>query len=146
MKKIICFVLCMTMLVGSLWIPAFAAESEENGIMPCYNNVGLTDSSFVIYSDGVAEVTVAYSGSYEITTGATITIQLQKRFLGLFWKTVDIGTTNNMWVDYASGPSYFNYHTYQLSSKGTYRAEIHYTVYGTGGGADEIEDLLTYMY
>ena len=51
-----------------------------------------------------------------------------------------------MWIDYLTGPTNSATHTYQLTKKGTYRAEIHYTVYGTAGAADEIEDLLTYMY
>lgn len=146
MKKIICFVLCITMLVGSLPIFTFAAGAEENGIMPCYNNVALTDSLFAIDSGGMAYISVSYDGHHEITTGAIITVELQKSFLGMFWKTVEIGLPDNMWVDYADGYIYSNTHMCQLTSKGTYRAEIHYTIYGTAGPADEIEDFLTYMY
>lgn len=146
MKKIICFILCITMLCGSLSVSAFAAGTEENGVMPCYNNVGLTDSSFMIDSNGVAHVTVSYNGYSNITTSAKITIELQKRVLGLFWKTVDIGTADNKWIDYVSEPTYFNYYSVQINDRGTYRAEIHYTIYGTAGPADEVEDLLTYMY
>lgn len=146
MKKIICFVLCMTMLFGSLSIFTFAAGAEENGIMPCYNNVGLTDSSFMVDSNGVAYVTVSYSGYTNITTGATITVELQKKFLGLFWTTVDIGTTDNMWVENVTGSNFYKSYSHQLSKKGTYRAEIHYTIYGTAGAADEVEDFLTDTY
>lgn len=146
MKKIICFVLCMTMLLGSLSIYAFAAGSEENGIMPCYNNVHLTDSSFMVDSNGVAYITVAYSGYTNITTGATITVELQKKFLGLFWTTVDIGMPDNMWVENVSDSNFYKSYSYQLSKKGTYRAEIHYTIYGTAGAADEVEDFLTDTY
>ena len=146
MKKIICFILCITMLCGSLSVSAFAAGTEENGVMPCYNNVGLTDSSFMIDSNGVAHVTVSYNGYSNITTGAKITIELQKRFLGLFWKTVDIGTADNMWVEYPSDYNFYKYYTYQLSDMGSYRAEIHYTIYGTAGPADEVEDFLTDTY
>ena len=146
MKKIICFVLCMAMLFISLSIPTFAAGTEENGITPRYNNVGLTDSSFMIDSNGVAHVTVSYTGYSNITTGATITTQLQKRFLGLFWTTVDIGMPDDMWIENPNEFHYYKYYSHQLSKKGTYRVEIHYTIYGTDGPADEVEDFLTDTY
>ena len=146
MKKIICFTLCITMLLCSLSVPALAAGAGETAIEPRYNNVALTDSSFVIMSDGSAQVTVSYRGSSDITTGATITTQIQKRFLGLFWRTVDIGVPDNTWVENVDEYVFFTYYTLQLTSKGTYRAKIHYTIYGTAGEPDEIDDLLTYKY
>ncbi|MBR7098597.1 MAG: hypothetical protein IKC59_04205 [Clostridia bacterium] len=146
MKKIICFVLCITTLLCSLSFSAFAAEAEKDAIEPRYNNVAMTDSSFVILSNGSAEVTVAYYGSSGITTGATITTQIQKKVLGLFWKKVDIGVADNTWVENVSDHSFGTYYTVQLTDKGTYRAKIHYTIYGTAGPADEIDDLLTYKY
>ena len=146
MKKSICFVLCMAMLFISLSIPTFAAGTEENGITPRYNNVHLTDSSFMVDSNGVAYVTVAYTGYTNITTGATITVELQKKFLGLFWTTVDIGMPDNMWVENVSDSKFFKSYSHQLTKKGTYRAEIHYTIYGTAGAADEVEDFLTDTY
>lgn len=146
MKKIICFVLCITTMFGLLSVSAFAASSQDSGIMPCYNNVGLTQSIFCIDPDGLAHVSVSYDGYSGITTGATITIRLQKKVLGLFWSTVDIGEPDDMWIDHASGYLYHNSHSYQLTDKGTYRAEINYTIYGTAGPADEVEDLMTYKY
>lgn len=143
MKKLTCFVLCFTMLLCSLSFSVYAAENE---IQPRYNNVAMTDSSFVILSDGSAEVTVSYYGSSGITTGATITTQIQKKFLGVFWKKVDIGVADNTWVENVNDHSFFTYYTVQLTNKGDYRAKIHYTIYGTAGAADEIDDLLTYTY
>jgi hypothetical protein len=100
----------------------------------------------MVDSNGVAYITVAYSGYTNITTGATITVELQKKFLGLFWTTVDIGMPDNMWVENVSDSNFYKSYSYQLSKKGTYRAEIHYTIYGTAGAADEVEDFLTDTY
>ena len=146
LKKLICFILCITTLLGSLSLSAFAAGAEENQVMPRYNNVGLTDSLFYIDADGLAYVIVAYDGYPGITTGATITIELQKLFLGVFWRTVDIGEPDNRWFRYLSGATNYAAHTHQLSSMGTYRAVIHYSIYGTAGPADEVEDLMTCTY
>jgi len=146
MKKLICFVLCITTMFGLLSVSALAASSQDSGIMPCYNNVGMTDSIFHIDANGLAYVAVSYDGYPDITTGATITIRLQKKVLGLFWSTVDIGEPDDMWIHHASGPIYYANHSHQLTDTGTYRAEINYTIYGTAGPADEVEDLMTYKY
>jgi hypothetical protein len=53
---------------------------------------------------------------------------------------------DNMWVENVSDSNFYKSYSYQLSKKGTYRAEIHYTIYGTAGAADEVEDFLTDTY
>ena len=123
-----------------------AAGAQETGVMPRFNNTLITDSTFYINENGLAYIVISYEGYPGITSGAAITIQLEKKVLGLYWSTVDIGTPNNTWSYYSSDVSFTHTHTYQLSSKGTYRVKINYTIYGSAGMPDEIEDVLTYKY
>ena len=92
-----------------------------------------------INNSGKLTITYKYSGSPEITTKAVITTYVEKKFLGLFWRRVDIGTTDNKWVDTIYNYMYNGSRNYQLSSSGTYRVTIIYKIYGSGGAADEIE-------
>ena len=123
-----------------------AALPEDVSIMPLYNNVGMTDSSFYIDANGIAYIMVSYYGSTNITSGGIITVKLERKILGLFWETVDIGTSDNIWRVSSTAPTFSHDFTHQLSDTGTYRATIHYTIFGTGGASDKIDDELTYTY
>lgn len=143
MKKISICLLCMLMLFGYVTVPVAAAN---DGIMPCYNNVIQTNTSFDISESGVATVIVSYNGITGVTTGATITTKIQKRTLGMIWTKVDIGTTNNEWVDIARLADYSTFHSVTLPDKGTYRVVVEYEITGTGGATDVIEDIQTEEY
>ena len=142
MKKIIkrifvaILILCLTIVPLS---PVSAAVADGNEIMPYYNNVKSASTVISINSNGKLTITYSYSGSPSITTKAVITTYIEKKTLGLFWTRVDIGTTNDEWVDTINSYSYSGTRTYQLSSKGTYRVTTVYKIYGSGGAADEIE-------
>ena len=120
-------------LILTLFKPVFADE-----IMPRYNNTLTTNDSFAISNNGLATITYKYIGIPDVTTKAVITSYLEKKTLGLFWRRVDIGTTDDEWVDTINKASYSGSRTHQLSSTGKYRATIVYTIYGSGGSADEI--------
>ena len=143
MKKISICLLCMLMLFSYVTVPAAAANE---GIMPCYNNVIETSTDFSISESGVAEVGISYDGITGVTTGATITTKIQKRSLGLIWTKVDIGTTNNEWVDIARLADYSTFHRVTLPGTGTYRVVVEYEITGTGGATDVIEDIQTAEY
>lgn len=143
MKKILSCLLCTLMLFSYVTVPATAAN---DGIMPCYNNVISTRTQFNISDSGVARVTVSYEGVPGVTTGATITTKIQKRSLGLIWTKVDIGTTNNEWVDSTRVESYSTFHSVTLPDTGTYRVVVEYEITGTGGATDVIEDIQTAEY
>ena len=143
MKRFLICLLCMLMLFSYVTIPAAAAD---DGIMPCYNNVISTRTQFNISDSGVATVTVSYTGVPGVTTGATITTKIQKRSLGLIWTKVDIGTTNNEWVDSTRVESYSTFHSVTLPDTGTYRVVVEYEITGTGGATDVIEDIQTAEY
>lgn len=142
MKKIVkrifvaMLILCLTIVPFS---PVSAAVADGNEIMPYYNNVKSASTVISINTNGKLTITYSYSGSPSITTKAVITTYIEKKTLGLFWTRVDIGTTNDEWVDTINSYSYSGTRTYQLSSKGTYRVTTIYKIYGSGGAADEIE-------
>lgn len=119
--------------------PVSAATAPEAEVMPCYNNVNLATGTISINDSGKLTITYKYTGSPSITTKAVITTYIEKKFLGLFWRRVDIGTTDDQWVDTINNYMYNGSRTYQLSSSGTYRVTIIYKIYGSGGAADEIE-------
>ncbi len=115
------------------------SAATEEGVMPRYNNVASVTASISINDSGKLTITYKYGGSPEITTKAVITTYIEKKFLGLFWKRVDIGTTDNKWVDTINDYRYTGSRIHQLSSSGTYRVTVVYKIYGSGGSADEIE-------
>lgn len=114
------------------------SAATEEGIMPRYNNVSSATANASISDSGKLTITYKYNGSSSITTKAVITTYIEKKFLGLFWRRVDIGTTDDQWVDTINDYRYTGTRTYQLSSTGTYRITVVYKIYGSGGAADEI--------
>ena len=102
--------------------------------MPCYNNAIDTKSKFEIVND-VATVDTSYYGISGITTGAKVTVVLQKRSLLVFWNDV---TT---WVDNSTKMNDSFAHSYAVSS-GTYRVQITYEISGSGGATDVIEETI----
>ena len=137
MKKLVATILCFVLFVGTFSTTTFASN-ENDGIMPCFNNVGVIDSSFTIV-DGEAIVLLSYMGYPGITTGARITTQLQKRSFLFFWSDV------TEWVDVSYEEDAMFEHTYSVSS-GTYRVKIKYEISGTGGASDIVEDVLEDSY
>lgn len=133
MKKIIALLLCCIALFGVVPFESFA----DSGITPYYNNVGYTNSSFVIDENGNANVAISYIGYEGVTTGATITTTLEKKHLLFFWKDVIVGNGTNGWVDVPSGFTFSTTHSVNVSS-GTYRVKIKFEIMGSGGETDVI--------
>lgn len=132
----IVLVLCLS-IVPFCSVSASATTQEE--ITPYFNNTLSTTTSMNINSSGKMTISYKYSGYANVTTKAVITTYIEKKTLGLFWSRVDIGTTNDEWVDTVNDYRYTGSRTYQLSSSGTYRVTVVYKIYGSGGAADEIE-------
>ncbi len=125
MKKILCILLTALTLFALLAPGALAAAKDTD--------TSSTEEVFTITSGGKAKATAYYFGKTG-TTGATITIKLQKKFLLFFWSDVD----GAEWTDYKSGQNNSASHEFQLSSTGSYRAVYTYDLYGTGT-TDHIE-------
>ena len=111
-----------------------------DGISLFNNNTSFHNTAFNISANGIAMVDVEYLGYENITTGATITVKIEKRNLLVFWKDVVEETYT------VSGVSYYDTYTYQLDKTGTYRCTVEYVISGTGGADDVItfEDTKTY--
>lgn len=129
----------MSVLVASvLLVSGFSFVAKADEAVPFYNNVNTSNSSASISNSGVLTVVNSYSGSSSVTTKAIITTYVEKKVLGLFWSRVDIGQTNNEWVDTIYNYTYTGSHSVQLSSTGKYRVTVEYVIYGSGGSADTI--------
>ena len=116
----------------------YAAKYIDNDIMPLYNNTDSVSGSFSINSTGLSTINYRFYGISGTTTKAIITTYIEKRTLGFFWTRVDIGTTDNEWIDTINSYNGSKKRTFQLSKNGTYRVNIKFKIYGSGGSADEI--------
>ena len=137
MKKVLILFFSLVYAFGCISVTAYADfdKPEDEIIISEYNNVNEMRARLDI-TNGNANVIIFYQGYDGITEGATITTKIQKRFLLVFWTDVDIGMPNNEWVDQSTATSYSNSHSVALSSTGTYRAIVSFTVYGSGGSPD----------
>lgn len=118
----------------------------EDIVTPYFNNISSVQSYARISESGRLTVTNTYEGRSTYVTKAVITTYIEKKVLGLFWTKIDIGMTNNEWVDTIYDHVYAGSHSVQLSGKGTYRVSIEYVISGTGGSEDIIADEITVEY
>ena len=130
MKRKIIFIMTL-LVIFSLGINTFVMAED---ISPYNNHTAMMHSGFAITETGEAIVAVNYEGYPNITTGATITIKIEKRNLLFFWSDVVDETVTVV------GDRYDNEFYYQLEDKGTYRCTVVYTVSGTAGA----DDVLTF--
>ena len=131
---------CLIMAFIFIFAGGFSTTVSANEITPYYNNTANTSTTFSITDDGEANVSVRYSGRSGVTTGATITVKIEKRNLLVFWNEV----VNDVY--YFREASHAETFVYQLEKTGTYRCTVDYLISGTGGADDEItfQDTATY--
>lgn len=127
MKKVIAVILCLVTFFAAT-LTAYASE-----IQPFSNNVGSTNTVFTISNSGLATVKNTYSDSLNRVTSAKVVTKVQKK-VGLIWVTIDGGS----WTDTSTATSFSKSHSVQLSSTGTYRAHVVFTISGLGGSDDKI--------
>ena len=133
MKKIISLILIILTLIN-IGVVSASAETADNTIMPRWDNTRYNANTFGI-ADGVAYVTVEYTGYPETFSRAEVTVKIQKRFLWLFWDTVET------WSFTSTVRDEFRYAEIPIEvSEGTYRAKFEIKIYGTDGSVDNIED------
>ena len=125
---------CSAIVIVFVFVIALQSIVLADDISLLNNNTMVTDTIFMISSTGLATVGVGYDGYAGITTGAIITIKIEKRSLLLFWSDIVDETITVV------GESYINELYYQLEDTGTYRCTVTYVVSGTGGA----DDVLTF--
>lgn len=145
MRKIISILLTVFLLAAPLSLFANAAQTTDE-IAPKYNNVISTRTTATVSPDGILNATVKFTGINGITTRAIITTYVERRILGIFWSRVDIGNTNDEWIDTVYNYKYEKNHSTQLDNTGTYRVTATYQIYGSGGAADEVIEEITVVY
>ena len=139
--------LSLLLVICFTTMPLATTNVYGNEIMPRYNNTQRAAiNTNIDITNGILSINYIYTGYPDITTKATITTYIEKQFLGIFWTRVDIGTTNDEWIQTINNYRYSGKRTFSLPSKGTYRTTVIYEIYGTGGSADKItcQDTITY--
>lgn len=126
-KKFIVVILCFVTLF-TVTITAYASD-----IQPFSNNVYTTNTTFAISGSGKATVSNQYTGKSGVIKSAKIVTKIQKK-VGIIWITVSGGN----WTDSSTATNYCKSHSVQLSSTGTYRAHVEFTISGSGGSDDKI--------
>ena len=146
-KKIMCMLFAL-LFAFSCTFPVAAQESSSNEtpVSPRLSHCSMCLTTFAVDDPGVGSIAVQYSGYPATFVEAKVTIQIQKKFLGLFWKTVDIGYANNEWIAYSSAVSGTFRNTFSLDGTGTYRAKFKVEILGTDGTVDVIEDTIERKY
>ena len=121
------------------------ASDIDAGVAPCWENTHTASMSFVVVDPGVANFVVSYIADPDTFAIAKLTVTFEKRYLGVFWRTVDIGTENNEWVDYCGDQRGDFIGNVTLDGTGTYRANFQLIVY-SAETADVIEKTMSYQY
>lgn len=152
MKKYIAAFLLITTLFSCLPIVTSAEADGKEGKMeivsvePRLNNGSSCNLDFYISSSGLVLVTIDYEGIPSTFQRVTVKTYIQKKSFIFFWNKIDIGQTDNIWVDTSTALTGRFTHQIQLSDTGTYRAVIEITFSGTGGADDVIEDKIERKY
>lgn len=145
----ICLILIMIFTFGVSGFSASASEysavSEKN-ITPRFTNCDVCDFTFQVIDPGEAHVLVTYDAKPNVFVQAKLTVKIQKKFLGIFWKDVDIGLSNNEWVEYSYDVDGRFYNYFPADGTGLYRAVILLEMHGTTGVSDIIEDTIEFRY
>lgn len=137
-RKLYAWLLACVALIPLFTLVSLPAQAADENIMPLYNNTASASSFASISDNGVITISNNLYGISGVTTKAVITTYIEKKVLGLFWSRVDIGNADKQWVDVTTNYRYAGEHSFQLSSKGTYRVTVTYIISGTGGTNDEI--------
>lgn len=140
-KHAAAFAMAVLSLVMGVLAPLRHAEAATT-----YNNTSSADLICSVNSSGLLQASLSVTGYKSKTTHISVELYVEKRVLGIFWKKVDIGCINNIWTDSTSNYYYSHLFSHSLSSTGTYRVTVTYTISGTGGADDVIQlrDTVTY--
>lgn len=145
LKSVIIAILTISVLATSN-IVVWADEGTNNQISPYLINCDRCVFSFNVVDPGKAQVSIVYTAKRDVFSEAIVSVKIQKRFLGIFWKTVDIGLPNNEWIDTSTDVNGVFYNSFDVDGTGTYRAIFTVEIIGIDGSADLIEDTIEAKY
>ena len=134
-------VLAAVILVMGIAVPYRKAEAAMT-----YNNTTDAYMSASVDSNGNLEANLLVNGKEGITSCIEADLYVERKILGVFWTRVEIGYSNNVWHDSTTSYLYQNAFSTNLSSTGTYRVTVTYTVHGSGGSNDSITKTSTVNY
>ena len=133
------------LLICTAFSPAYAAQSETENT-PRLNTALHVTTGADLSSTGLLYVLNTYSTYDSQITRIVVTTYVEKRNLLLFWNRVDIGTTNNEWIDYGSTGEFHQSHSAQMPDSGTYRIIATFDVYNGSTLLDSIEKTIKKSY
>ena len=142
--KTIATVALSVLLLWCACTTAYASDANA-GVAPCLDYAYDFSMAFVVIDPGVANFMVSYNGNPDTFMVAKLTVTFEKRFLGVFWRTVDIGTENNEWVDYCCDLRGDFYDNVTMDGTGTYRANFKLVIMGADS-SDVIEETMQCTY
>ena len=147
MKKSVKTTITILLTILLLWCCCTATYASETdaGIAPCLDYAYDFSMAFVVIDPGVADFFVSYNGNPNTFMIAKLTVTFEKKVLGLFWRTVDIGMENNEWIGYNADLQGDFYDNVTLDGTGTYRANFRLQIYGADS-SDIIEETIACIY
>ena len=137
MKKITKIIIAV-FLIAIMCMTSINAFASDEGIMPRLSHTSNGSFSFAATADG-GYVDVTYHG-YDSFVRADLTVEIEKRFLLVFWNDVGTWSTSSTDMD-----GHF-YHTIPLDGSGTYRATFTLLITGKDGTVDTIERTIESKY
>lgn len=140
-RNLVVLLALLTLL--AMVLPLYASANQA--VSPYYNNCSKCTCTFNA-ATGNADVYVSYTGIASTFSYTKLTVKIQKRFLGVFWTTVDLGLTSDEWIAYNYSASGHFINSFPLEKTGTYRAVFTVEIYGKDGSVDTIEDTITSTY
>lgn len=143
-KSIALLLACISLL--ALWGNVLSVNARATEIAPYYDIISDVSCWASVSSAGQLTATANYIGGTSKVSKVIVTMYVEKKTVGIFWSKVDLGTTNNQWVDTSYKAVYNGSHSVQLPSKGTYRVTVIFTVYGKDGSSEEITKRVTVEY
>ncbi len=126
MKKITAIILTFILLLATA-VPSLAAVPEV--AVPYYANTSQAGIPFVIRENGEAGWTITCLGKSSCTGIDSVTYLEYK--VGSSWVRVDLGNENDEYTYSTTASRMVQSYDFTLTTPGTYRAVVVFTVYGT---------------
>lgn len=126
MKKLASLILVAVLLIATA-APAYAAVPET--AVPFYANTSQAGVTFTISADGSASWTIMCIGKSSCIGIDAVTYL--ERQVGSSWERVDLGNANDEYTYSTTASRFAQNNKFTLTTPGTYRAVVVFTVYGT---------------